>query len=303
MKISVDEVRAVIALHGASVMAGIQHLSNYLEGMDYSKVFELEVLMDFGREWYEGAANGEQGAEISLLDCYHAYEKCAENPDGKANAINYLVGKSLLAEYLRAAMAHCDPARVQLPHQKEQACMHQVSAESDDQSEPSVQAERLMQHIRRKLHPRQLSDGAYSLINELLQQFPYELLIECIDISATQYLKRDDKGTPTRESAIDFLDKIGGIAHNKSASPIDQAISHLMNTAKKNFAYFNDRTARIIFQDYVKALRASGWDDMRIHDDLAGECMEVIRNARNWSQWRETMERWTDELYKRQGQI
>lgn len=290
MRISVDEVRAVIALHGAGVKAGMQYLSDYLEGMDYSKVFELEVLMDFGREWYEGAANGGQGAEISLLDCYHAYEKYAGNHDGKASAINYLVGKSLLAEYLRVTLEQCDPSRIQLPHPKEQACVYKAPEEADDKYEPSVQAKRLMQHIRGKLHPRQLSDGIYSHINDLLQQFPYELLIECIDISAAQYLKQDDKGTPTRESSVDFLDKIGGIAHNKSASPIDVAINHLMNTAKKNFAYFNDRAARIIFRDYIKALRTSGWDEARIHDDLAGECMEVIRNAatghsggRRWS--------------------
>lgn len=132
MRISVDEVRAVIALHGAGVKAGIQYLSDYLEGMDYSKVFELEVLMDFGREWYEEAANGEQGAEISLLDCYHAYEKYADNPDGKASAINYLVGKSLLAEYLRVTLEHCDPSRVQLPHPKEQACVYKAPEEADD---------------------------------------------------------------------------------------------------------------------------------------------------------------------------
>ena len=103
MKISVDEVRAVIALHGASVMAGIQHLSNYLEGMDYSKVFELEVLMDFGREWYEGAANGEQGAEISLLDCYHAYEKCAEK-----QRVHHLCNMGGTIESLCPAIAELD---------------------------------------------------------------------------------------------------------------------------------------------------------------------------------------------------
>ena len=33
MRISVDEVRAVIALHGAGVKAGMQCLSDYLEGI------------------------------------------------------------------------------------------------------------------------------------------------------------------------------------------------------------------------------------------------------------------------------
>lgn len=44
----------------------------------------------------------------------------------------------------------------------------------------------------------------------------YEFLTECVDISAEQYLEYDEDDTPTKESAYEFLYKIGGIAYNKA---------------------------------------------------------------------------------------
>ena len=76
-------------------------------------------------------------------------------------------------------------------------------------------------------------------VSQLVRQYPYELLIECIDIGVSTYFRYDENGKLTQDSASKFLNKLGGIAFNKSRPPVEQEIYHLKNKGKRQFAYWN----------------------------------------------------------------
>lgn len=81
--------------------------------------------------------------------------------------------------------------------------------------------------VESKIAPFTLNESGRSGIALLYNRYPLELLEECINIGINQYFKYDGNGEPIKESVEKFLNKIGGIAYNKSQSPLTQEINHL----------------------------------------------------------------------------
>ena len=54
--------------------------------------------------------------------------------------------------------------------------------------------------------------------------------------------------------------------------------------------------ANNIINDYIRALRKNNWIDKQILEDLDKEVMNVVTNSGNWSQWRNQMENWTEDI-------
>ena len=150
--------------------------------------------------------------------------------------------------------------------------------------------------ILEKIHPFTLNERGTADISQLARQYPYELLIECIDIGVSTYFRYDQDGNLTRESVGVFLDKLGGIAYNKSRSPIDQEIYHLKNKGKRQFSYWNPTKADDLLNEYIKELRLFGWSESMVLSDLRGESARMMNNARNWSDWSSTMEQWIKDV-------
>ena len=46
-------------------------------------------------------------------------------------------------------------------------------------------------------------------LSQVVRQYPYELLLECIDIGVSAYFKYDEEGKLTRDSVQTFLTKLG----------------------------------------------------------------------------------------------
>lgn len=142
MRISVEEIKKVASLH--CKMRGLtkkdalnyvftqekdeyyyarKELIDYLNGLEYEKILELEVLMDFGREWYyhvepEYDDDDEMPTEpfyVDIMSCFGNFQQFVGNPEGKDMAILYLIGKAPLAQYLRSALQHCNPDTLTLP--------------------------------------------------------------------------------------------------------------------------------------------------------------------------------------------
>lgn len=123
-----------------------------------------------------------------------------------------------------------------------------------------------------------------------------ELLIECVDIGISQYFRYDSNGDLLQDSVQQFLDKLGGIAYNKSRNPIDQEVYHQKNKCKKFYAYWNDSKAEEIFNDYIRALRNAGWSDEQILNDLQTEVSRLSNKCYNWTQWSEQMLSWIQDI-------
>lgn len=149
--------------------------------------------------------------------------------------------------------------------------------------------------IGERIRPYALNEKGLAGIAKLVKQYPYELLVECIDIGVASYFKYDENGDLTQGSVNDFLNKLGGIAFNKSRSPIDQEISHLVSIGKMKFNYWNKNRASQILHNYVKELRMY-WDEENILDDLRGDAARLMSNSKNWSQWNASMERWISDV-------
>ncbi len=139
----------------------------------------------------------------------------------------------------------------------------------------------VIDYIHEKIDPNTLNSYGKSRISNLLNDFTKEELFDAIDISFENYIYLDKDGIPTNESITNFLNKIGGIAHNNSLSPIEQKLRHLKNIAKRNFSYWNEKNASIILNNYIRALRFNGWTDDMILNDLNNEAFERANECNN----------------------
>ena len=150
--------------------------------------------------------------------------------------------------------------------------------------------------IKEKIYPYSLNEKGKARLAQTIRQYSYELLIECIDIGVSKYFKYDDKGDLTQKSVEDFLSKLGGIAYNKSLSPIDQEINHLKNKGKKLFSYWNSNSADELLRSYVEELKLAGWSDQMILEDLRGETSRIMDNSKNWSSWANKIKQWINDI-------
>lgn len=150
--------------------------------------------------------------------------------------------------------------------------------------------------IQEKIEPYTLSDKGKADISQLVRKYPYELLLECIDIGISTYFCYGENGELTRESVGEFLKKLGGIAFNKSRTPVDQEIYHLKNKGKRKFTYWNSQRADDLLQEYVQALFLYGWNESMVLNDLRGESVRMMNSSSNWTQWARTLEKWIQDV-------
>lgn len=151
--------------------------------------------------------------------------------------------------------------------------------------------------ISEKIRPISLNEKGRADVARLVAQYQYDILKECIDIGVAKYFRYDENGGLTKESVNNFLDKLGGIAYNKSLPPVEQEILHLKNKGKYAFRYWRDNIADEILHNYVKALRAH-WTEEMVVEDLKGETARLMNNSRNWATWTSHMRHWIEDIKK-----
>ena len=154
---------------------------------------------------------------------------------------------------------------------------------------------RIITIIKNKILPYTLNKVGEANIARLEKQYSYELLVDCIDIGIATYFKYDKNNILIHDSVDIFLNKLGGIAYNKSKSLLDQEIFHIINVGKTKFTYWNKTKAYQIINDYVNELRVH-WGEEAIINDLRGDTMRLMNSCQNWSQWSNSMERWISDV-------
>lgn len=176
------------------------------------------------------------------------------------------------------------------------ASLSKCEVEVNQHKIESTSFEDLVQYIADKIPGRHINQHGLNRLNNLYKKHGYALLIDCVDISTEKYLKYDDNGIPTQDSVEVFFDKIGGIAHNKSLSPLDQKVRYVLNYGNKAFNYWKENDAKILLKQYVYAMKRLGYDDDEIIDDLNDRVVLLIDDAGNWSRWYNAMQELTDSL-------
>ena len=121
-------------------------------------------------------------------------------------------------------------------------------------------------------------------------------LFDAIDQGVKSYLKYDQSGQLTEDSVNTFINKIGSIASYRKMSPINQKMHYIKGICRNRFHYWNDERGLAILRNYVDALRKYGWSEEQILNDLETEVSDVAKSAKNWSEWRQKMEGWTQSI-------
>ena len=154
-----------------------------------------------------------------------------------------------------------------------------------------------LKYLENKIFPFQLNEAYKSKFNILNDKYDDECLIKSIDIGYSKYIILDTESIPTSSSVNEFLSKLGGIAYNISLPPIDKQINYIKNVCKKKYTYWDDLKAQSIMNKYVNALRDWKWSEENILYDLENETFIKSKECRNWTQWINLIEGWTDSIY------
>ena len=149
--------------------------------------------------------------------------------------------------------------------------------------------EEFVKYLEERIYPYRLRENSRAAMATLFRKYPEDLLVECIDIGIERYFDYDEDGNLIQSSVQLFLDKLGGIAYNKSRTPINQEIYRIKNTCKKSFVYWNEQRADEIFHDYISSLKDTGGNEQQILVDLQTEATRISKFAHNWSQWSKEM--------------
>lgn len=155
--------------------------------------------------------------------------------------------------------------------------------------------EEFIDYVEERTYPFTFLENGRAQLSELFRKYSESLLLECIDIGIKQYFKYEN-GKLTQASVSEFINKLGGIAYNKSRSPIDQELYHIKNKCKKTYSYWNESQGDDILSRYVSSLRKAHWTDEQILDDLQTEVKRVCNSSRNWTQWSGIMEQWIKDI-------
>lgn len=151
-------------------------------------------------------------------------------------------------------------------------------------------------YIEERTYPYTFRMNGRARLSELCRKYPEELLLECIDIGIKNYFRYDDDGNLTQDSVGEFLNKLGGIAFNKSRSPVDQEINRLKNKGNAQFAYWNIQEADVLLREYVQALYSYGWSESMVLEDLRGDLVRMMNKSKNWTEWSDTMDMWIYQI-------
>ena len=151
--------------------------------------------------------------------------------------------------------------------------------------------------INEKIYPFELNEKGKSNLAQLTNNYSYELLVECINIGVSQYFQYSEDGKLLEDSVNTFLDKLGGIAYNKTLTPIDQEINRINNKGKIEIYDWNNQLANSTLNSYISALRSATWTDEQIYNALKTEVIALTNKSHSWSEWLSNMEEWIDDIH------
>jgi len=149
-------------------------------------------------------------------------------------------------------------------------------------------------YINSKIAPLTLNENGKRSIGSWLKKFNVDKILDGIDTAATKYLKYKDDDID-QDSAELFLKKIGGVIVVAAQPPVQQKIAYIKGIARNRFAYWNEQQAAMLLSNYVKALEQH-YDEGDLLNDLNKEVERITKEAKNWTEWKEILEKWTQDI-------
>ncbi|MBP1615230.1 MAG: hypothetical protein H6Q13_2678 [Bacteroidetes bacterium] len=155
--------------------------------------------------------------------------------------------------------------------------------------------EMIIKYINDKITPSALTDFGRSEIKNLINQFPVEQILDGVDDAYKKNVKFDSNGV-TKESLCLFLEKIPSYVAVSGMPFIKQKILYIKGIARNRFNYWDNDKGTIILEDYVNALEKANWIEDQILNDLENEVIPFTKRAKCWSEWRNQIEGWTQDI-------
>lgn len=153
----------------------------------------------------------------------------------------------------------------------------------------------IIEYINLKITPYSLSDTGESGVKNLIDKFPVHQLLDGIDEAFTKNVNFDKNGI-IKESVEIFLDKMPNFIAVMGMTPVRKKILYIRGIARNRFTYWDDEKGTILLEDYVKALEDNGWSVQQILKDLENEMQVRTKRAKNWSEWKNLIEGWTNDI-------
>lgn len=113
---------------------------------------------------------------------------------------------------------------------------------------------RVIELINKSIVPYEITSNYENMVSEWCKNYDLKLIKEGIEIGKKQYLVYD-KDEVIKESAIEFLDKLGGIFYNLSKNPIDKKIDHILNTLQYVFSSSDRKKTKEVLTIFANELQ------------------------------------------------
>lgn len=207
-----------------------------------------------------------KGGDNSIINLITACQDCNS---GKSNV--ELDDGSALAKQ-KAQMDELNERREQL-----QMMMDWRSSLKDMDNEV---VQTLIEEIDSAMSSRSVNDQGERSVKKWFKKYGYTLLSECIELSASQYLRFDDEGNCEDQSAQKFFSMIPRIAANKTKFGDDPDMSRLYyarGILRNRLSYCNDHMAI----DLLVAANAEIQDPEQL--------IEIAKEVKNWTKFRDLM--------------
>ncbi len=135
------------------------------------------------------------------------------------------------------------------------------------------------------ISPHTLNDTGLANLKKWIRQFGLAEILECTRISVSQYLKRDEDGDIVFETAAKVFQYIPKIAGNRKRlfdKPYLRDLYYIRGIVHNRMGYCNEWMALSLLEKAYK--KGAEIDDLKT----------LALEAKNWTQWRDTMESWVN---------
>lgn len=89
---------------------------------------------------------------------------------------------------------------------------------------------------------------------------------------------------------------LDGIAYNKTRTPLDKEVTHIMNICMNEFSYWNPIRGKAVLNGLIITMRAAGYSSEKITIFMKGDVKLMTRSVTSWTRWRNAIDRWIVDL-------
>lgn len=126
-----------------------------------------------------------------------------------------------------------------------------------------------------------LNETGLNSARKLLKTFGLVAVLDAIDIAGRQYIKFNEDGKPTNESANNAWNKVGGICRMASQPESMRKLYYARGILRSRI-YVNEGYVMVLMKEAVE----KGMDPESI--------VELARVVRNWTEFKDELESWTE---------